>query len=72
MERTGKPFAYVPREKGMGDAYMAESLADTIATLEQLVKRITKETDPVTYDLLGAEIWKVLDQLEILRSRVHE
>ena len=56
----------------MGDAYMAESLADTIATLEQLVKRITKETDPVTYDLLGAEIWKVLDQLEILRSRVHE
>jgi len=47
---------------------MPENFADSIATLEQLVKRITKERDPVKYDRLGFDR-AVLDQLENLRSR---
>ena len=48
---------------------MAENLAVSTARLEQLVAQIMNETDPVKYDLLGSEIWRVLDELERLRDQ---
>lgn len=39
---------------------MSEPLADSSARLELLLEQIMKETDPVKYDQLGAEIWRVL------------
>jgi len=48
---------------------MSDNLADSTARLEQLVKRIMKETDPVKYDQLGAEIWRILRQRERLMKQ---
>lgn len=48
---------------------MAENLAVSTARLEQLVVQIMNETDPVKYDLLGSEIWRVLGELERLRDQ---
>lgn len=39
---------------------MSEPLADSSSRLELLLEQIMKETDPVKYDQLGAEIWRVL------------
>ena len=45
---------------------MSDNLADSAARLERLVARIMKETDPVKYDELGAEIWRALSERERL------
>jgi hypothetical protein len=37
------------------------------ARLEQLVKQIMRERDPLKYDQMGSEIWTILDELERLR-----
>ena len=51
------------------DRSMTENLAVSTARLEQLVAQIRNETDPVKYDLLGSEIWRVLGELERLRDQ---
>jgi hypothetical protein len=43
---------------------MSDDLADSTARLAQLVAQIMKETDPVKYDELGTEIWRVLSERE--------
>jgi len=45
---------------------MSDNLADSTARLEQLVAQIMKETDPVKYDDLGCEFWRVLGERERL------
>lgn len=47
---------------------MPENLKAMTARLEQLVKQIAREPDPLKYDQLGSEIWTILDQLERLRT----
>lgn len=47
---------------------MLDPLANTTALLEQLVRQVMKETDPVKYDIMTAEIRRVLDEREHLRS----
>jgi hypothetical protein len=49
---------------------MFASLADLTARLEQLLTQIKKETDPMKYDELGSEIWRVLDERERLTKRM--
>jgi hypothetical protein len=51
------------------DRPTAENLAVLTKRLEQLVAQIMNETDPVKYDLLGSEIWRVLGELERLRDQ---
>jgi hypothetical protein len=48
---------------------MSDNLADSAARLERLVARIMKETDPVKYDELGAEIWRALSERERLMKQ---
>ena len=45
---------------------MSDPLADLNARLKQLLDQPLKETDPVRYDDLGAEIWRVLSEREHL------
>ena len=45
------------------------ALTETTLRLQQLVGQIMKETDPIRYDELGAEIWRVLDEREHLREQ---
>ena len=45
------------------------TLADLNTRLEQLLQKVTKETDPVKCDELGAEIWKVLSVRERLEGQ---
>jgi hypothetical protein len=45
---------------------MPDAFAQSTARLEQLVREIMKETDPVLYDKLGEEIWRVLAERERL------
>lgn len=45
---------------------MPDNLAASTAELERLLKLIMKETDPVKYDQLGSEIWRVLTERELL------
>ena len=52
------------------DRSVAENLAVLTARLEQLVTQIMNETDPVKYDLLGSEIWRVLGELERHRGQL--
>ena len=47
---------------------MLENPAAMTARLEQLVKQIMQELDPVKYDQLASEIWTILDELESLRT----
>jgi hypothetical protein len=47
---------------------MPENPAALTARLEQLVKQIMQEPDPMKYDQLGSEIWAILDELESLRT----
>lgn len=47
---------------------MQDPLADSTALLERLIHQIAKETDPEKYDDLAAEIWRVLEERERLRS----
>ena len=43
---------------------MPDKFAECNARLEQLVHEIMKETNPVRYDQLAEEIWRVLEQRE--------
>ena len=45
---------------------MPDRLAELNMRLGQLLRQIMKETDPAKYDELGAEIWRVLSELERL------
>lgn len=45
---------------------MADDLADSNKHLARLLEQTMKETDPVKYDKLGAEIWRVLRKQERL------
>jgi hypothetical protein len=42
--------------------------ADSTARLERLLEQIMRETDPIKYDELGAEIWRVLHERDRLKS----
>ena len=46
--------------------FMSEHLANSNARLQTLVTQIMQERDPLTYDALCAELWRVLDEREIL------
>ena len=43
---------------------MPSDLSDSTARLAQLVRQIMEERDPLKFDELGAEIWRVLDHVE--------
>ena len=43
---------------------MSEHLANFNARLQALVRQIMKEGDPLKYDELCAELWRVLDERE--------
>jgi len=45
---------------------MADHLADLNRHLARLLQQSMKETDPLKYDKLGAEIWQVLREQERL------
>lgn len=45
---------------------MPDNLTQLTAKLGKLVSEIMKETDPVRYDELGNEIWRVLAERERL------
>lgn len=47
---------------------MPDRLAELNMRLGQLIRDIMTETDPVKYDELGAEIWRVLSDRERLTS----
>lgn len=48
---------------------MPQPFEDSTALLQRLVAEVVKEkTDPVKYDELCAEIWRVLDERERLRE----
>lgn len=47
---------------------MLDAFADSTALLERLVRQVTKETNPVQYDKLAAEIRHVLEERELLRD----
>jgi len=47
---------------------MFDDVANSTAQLERLVKLIMSESDPVKFDELGAEIWRVLDERAKLLS----
>jgi hypothetical protein len=49
---------------------MCDNLADSTKRLEQLLVQIMKETDPVMYNELGAEIWRVLGERERLLKQI--
>ena len=46
----------------------SRTLADLNTCVEQLLQKVMKETDPVKYDELGAEIWRVLGERERLEG----
>ena len=43
---------------------MCENYSDSTTRLERLVRQIMKEEDPLKFDKLGEEIWRVLDERE--------
>ena len=45
---------------------MSDKIGDSNARLENLVRRIMKEKDPVEFDELCSELWLVLDERESL------
>lgn len=47
---------------------MSDALAQSTALLERLVEQIKRELDPTKVDQLAAEIWRVLEEREHLRS----
>ena len=47
---------------------MLDAVADSTEQLERLLKQIMSETDPIKYAKLGAEIWRVLDHRDRLKS----
>ena len=47
---------------------MMDHLADLNKHLARLLQQTMKETDPVEYDKLGAEIWRVLREQERLTN----
>jgi hypothetical protein len=48
---------------------MPDAFAESTARLEQLVRQIIKETEPVRCDRLAEEIWRVLAERERLAER---
>ena len=50
----------------LGSLTMPDKFAESTRRLEQLVHRVMKETDPVLYDQLAKEIWRVLAERESL------
>jgi len=59
-EKSQLPFK-IPHGCVSSDS-MSENLAESTVTLKQLVAQIMNETDPVRYDELGSEIWRVLEE----------
>lgn len=49
---------------------MSGNLAESTGTLKPLVDQIMKETDPLRYDELGSEIWRVLEERKWLIETV--
>ena len=47
---------------------MPDAFADSTARLERLLEQIMRETDPIKYDDLGAEIWRVLHERAASRA----
>lgn len=57
-----------PSNSSHGDNVMPDAFADSTARLEALLARIMKEKDPEKCDELAAEIWRVLEERERLKS----
>jgi len=51
---------------------MADDLTDFNKHLARLLQQTMKETDPVEYDKLGAEIWRVLREQERLSDSLRQ
>lgn len=47
---------------------MPDPFAESAALLEDLVQKVMKESDPVKYDQLAAEIRRALDARECLKA----
>ena len=47
---------------------MPDAFAESTARLESLLRQAMKETDPVKCDELAAEIWRVLEERDHLKS----
>jgi len=47
---------------------MPDAFANSTALLEQLVRQVMKETNPVEYDRLAAEIRQLLEERERLQN----
>jgi hypothetical protein len=47
---------------------VSQSPQQLIERLRALVRQIMQESDPLTYDELAAEIWRILDQIEHQRE----
>lgn len=48
---------------------MPDKFAESTRRLKQLVDQVMKETDPVLYDQLAEEIWRVLAERESLAAK---
>lgn len=49
-------------------AHMPDAFAESTAQLEELLRQAMKETDPAKSDDLAAEIWRVLEERDRLKS----
>jgi hypothetical protein len=58
----------IPQLKVHTGAHMPDAFADSTARLERLLEQIMRETDPIKYDDLGAEIWRVLHERAASRA----
>jgi len=45
---------------------MSDNIENSNSRLQNLVKRIMKEKDPVEFDALCSELWTVLDEREAI------
>jgi hypothetical protein len=54
------------RQYVLGGLSVPDKFSESTAWLEELVHEIMKETDPVLYDQLAEEIWRVLAERERL------
>jgi hypothetical protein len=51
-------------------AQMPAQFEESTARLQRLVRQVMKESDPLVYDLLAEEIWRVLAERESLVAKM--
>jgi hypothetical protein len=51
---------------------MSDPLADTTARLQRLLEVMMQERDPEKCDQLSEEIWRVLEEREVLKEALAE